>query len=371
MNPVVSNRMDSVQALRALAFLGIFLFHAEFWMNWPELGVSVFFVLSGFLLYINNCNVNLNTSHRACFRFSIHRVKKLYPLHILTMSCAIILSLISFVRDGVDVKGIVVLLAKIGLNITLLQTWIPYSNINTSLNGVAWFLSVTMFLYFTFPKLLKLIRKAKCGVALGLCLLCIFGGILLCIPMVYVLGSDSKIYGWFMYSFPIFRLTDFCVGCCVGRFFLFAKEKNFEIIIASLLEIFTLALTIIVLKIVANSDNFLLSAIFNRTSIYIPLAALWVFVFAMRKGIITIVLSNPLLIKLGNISQYLFLIHYVITQYCNYFLDSMDKPLDTHYRYMLIALELLVSILISCLYRRYEAKFLIIISKRYYKKIDC
>lgn len=44
------NKIDSFNILRAIAFMGIFMRHVEFKMQWAALGVSVFFVLSGFLL---------------------------------------------------------------------------------------------------------------------------------------------------------------------------------------------------------------------------------------------------------------------------------------------------------------------------------
>ena len=45
-----NSKIMSLQALRALAFLGIFLSHTNCYIQWPWLGVSTFFVLSGFLM---------------------------------------------------------------------------------------------------------------------------------------------------------------------------------------------------------------------------------------------------------------------------------------------------------------------------------
>ena len=45
----MNNRIQSVVALRGLAFTGIFLLHVGCPFQWSNLGVATFFVLSGFL----------------------------------------------------------------------------------------------------------------------------------------------------------------------------------------------------------------------------------------------------------------------------------------------------------------------------------
>ena len=54
-NPILNkkNKIESIQALRALAFLGIFFAHSHFFISWSALGVCVFFVMSGFALCIH------------------------------------------------------------------------------------------------------------------------------------------------------------------------------------------------------------------------------------------------------------------------------------------------------------------------------
>lgn len=47
---VKQQKLDSLQALRAIAFLGVFAFHTNirFFSSLGRWGVSVFFILSGF-----------------------------------------------------------------------------------------------------------------------------------------------------------------------------------------------------------------------------------------------------------------------------------------------------------------------------------
>lgn len=50
MAEVGSKRILSIQSLRGLSIIIIFIAHTGMLFNWSELGVSVFFVMSGFLM---------------------------------------------------------------------------------------------------------------------------------------------------------------------------------------------------------------------------------------------------------------------------------------------------------------------------------
>lgn len=59
----LNSKIMSLQALRALAFLGIFLSHTNCFIQWPWLGVSTFFVLSGFLMMRTHGGNNSSLYH--------------------------------------------------------------------------------------------------------------------------------------------------------------------------------------------------------------------------------------------------------------------------------------------------------------------
>lgn len=74
-------------------------------------------------------------------RFSYGKIKKLYPLHIITMLCAVLLFVVpNILKHTLSTSGVKYILGGVLYNVTLTQTWVPKIGINVSLNGVAWYL---------------------------------------------------------------------------------------------------------------------------------------------------------------------------------------------------------------------------------------
>lgn len=360
-NNVLREKIVSLQSLRALAFIGIFLCHAGSSIHWSALGVSIFFVMSGFLMEYTYNNRDMKVSLKENIKFSLKKIKKLYPLHILTMICAILLNVITTIyKGGFTKRAIIVLLGEIGLNVTLLQSWFPNANVNTSLNGVAWYLSVTMFLYIIYPYIRNWIKNKSRNILSVFCIAILVFEILSCIPWIYFLGSDSLVYRWFMYCFPLFRAGDFFIGCCFGKYYLEKMSdinSNKSLIKGTMLEIVGILITILVLQY--NSyihTTSILQAINNWTTIYIPLAVMWLYIFIANRGLFTKILNNRILIFIGNISAYTFLIHYVITRYVNSLCGFLNINLMGWMKMGLILIEFCFTILLSMLYIKITQK---------------
>ena len=358
-------KIESIQALRAISFLGIFLCHAGSSVHWSALGVSVFFVLSGFLLFYTYEDHTFYLSPKNNLKFSLNKIKKLYPLHIITMTCIVLLQLLSMLKQEITLSSIIKLFIKILLNVTLLQTWIPNNNINTSLNGVAWYLSVTMFLYFMFPWICKIIKKIRINFIPIICSFILILQLISCIPLIHYFGTNSPQYIWFMYCFPIFRLGDFFIGCCLGKLFMQHKSFNINFFITSIIEIIATIATIVVFQLLKlKTSNIFFVVLHNWTTVYIPIASMWVYLFVNKKGAITHLLSNKLLIYIGNISPYAFLIHYVVTQYTAAILKSFNININNIIYYIIILLQLVLSILLSIVYKKIHTNLITHFSKK-------
>ncbi len=151
-------KIDSIQALRGLGFIFIFLTHCSITPLFAAMAVSMFLVLSGFLLaskhYSNDemCQWGIVDS----FLYAKKKIENLYPLHIITMVLAVGI----YIRYRKPWEEIV---TNIILNVLLVQAWIPKQMYYFSLNGVSWYLSVCVFCYFIFPFVLKVMKKSGGG----------------------------------------------------------------------------------------------------------------------------------------------------------------------------------------------------------------
>lgn len=94
-------RIQSLQVVRALGFLGVFIAHCGVThVETGPWGVSLFFVLSGFVMVYTYYDRELPASWIQCIKFSAEKIRRLYPLHILMVFFALIIPQNALVRGG-------------------------------------------------------------------------------------------------------------------------------------------------------------------------------------------------------------------------------------------------------------------------------
>ena len=268
-------------------------------------------------------------------RFGIGKIKKLYPLHIITM----LLAMPYLVYAYLNYSGVGKILNptfKTLFNISLLQSWIPNSGFYFSLNAVSWYLSVSLFLYVTFPFILSLMKKyngIKTAVTVIVCVL------VLQVVMAFfsyhvqvdLLHSDNFVH-WFVYIFPVSRLEDFVIGCNLGYIFKNAnnnKEPNSKLY--SFMEMGVIAIIIVqwavyvlMISIPAKADPAIRSRNWwGLTVFWTVTSCSLVYLFAIDRGRISKILANKLLVFIGNMSANAFLIHQMVYRY----LDSLERKM--------------------------------------------
>ena len=211
-------RINAFQGLRGYAIILIFLSHCTFatnsfghsTTNWlGVLGVSLFIMLSGYLLvyqdHESNQIIPIDTLKR--------RLKRFYPLHIVTLLIALPFSISIFVDQFVKQSG------KLILNITLLQAWFPSSSVYFSFNAVSWYLSLTVFFIVGSTITLKKIKKIpKRIIPAVVILICLF-------ELIWCsLVKNMSIAHWLISILPIIRYFDYFAGGTL-RFCSFSQKR--------------------------------------------------------------------------------------------------------------------------------------------------
>ena len=209
--PRAGSRLPSLTGLRFAAAFLVFGFHlGVVHLFRPEssgdavighafghgaIGVSFFFVLSGFVL---TWSARPGQGARRIWQ---NRAAKIYPNHLVTALLALV------VVSGTGVGTVVP-------NLLLVQAWSPRPEVYFGLNTPAWSLSCEAFFYLCFPFLLPLVNRIAEGrlwPAAAALVAVVWG-----IPLL-TLGWTTPTAYWFVYVFPPTRIAEFCLGMVLAR----------------------------------------------------------------------------------------------------------------------------------------------------------
>lgn len=195
-----SRHLRSLTSLRFFAAAAVVVYHAGVWSSpdgqpyalarFAYLGVTFFFVLSGFVL------VWSSRASDTAGGFWRRRFARVWPVHALTFVVAVALGAAAVI----DARGPG---WSSMLNVTLLQAWSSDSDVIYGFNGVSWTLSCEAFFYALFPLLLPVARRlgGVVTVAAG------FGWLL-----VGMVAATAAGQSWLLVAFPAYRVGEFVVG---------------------------------------------------------------------------------------------------------------------------------------------------------------
>ncbi len=259
------------------------------------IGVNFFFILSGFVLAFKYQHIFIERRINK-IRFYTARFARIVPLHILTFLLSIPLVYHEILANKL-LSGI-----KAILNITLIQSYFPYEGIYFSYNSPSWSISDEMFFYLVFPFLIYLIPKIK-KYKISLLLV-----IILSVPVLVLLVPESYYHSIF-YINPFLRVVDFIGGISLYNIYIFLKHKKLKVNY-TLLELTSVIL--LVMFLVFHND---IPEVARYSYYYwIPIGFL-ILVFSFQRGIISKILSNRVLMHLGEISFGFYLLHLLVVQY--------------------------------------------------------
>ncbi|MFF7654690.1 acyltransferase family protein [Streptomyces sp. NPDC007983] len=308
-------RLPSLTALRWFPALAVFACHivqrgffadrrvGAALMRITTLGsiaVSVFFVLSGFIL---TWSARDGDSVATFWR---RRFAKIYPLHFVTfiMSALIIFSIGEPVLPGGSVwDGLVP-------NLLLMQSWLPEPRIVSGFNTPSWSLSCEFAFYLTFPLWYRLVRKIPvrrlwwCAAALA--------AAVICVPFVtsQFPASAETAPGmplnelWFAHWLPPVRMLEFVLGIVMALILRAGVWRGPGVGISALLLAAAFGLSQVV------PPMFTIAACSILPVALLITALADADVRGRRTG-----LRSALLVKLGEWSFAFYLVHFMVIRY--------------------------------------------------------
>ena len=285
-------RLEQLTFTRFLAAIIIVVFHFGLTIppfNYPSVsflfsnvGVSYFFVLSGFVMIIAYSKSGKPINPRTYYK---NRFARVYPIYIIALLLAIFMMWLCNIPVPKD---------ALTINFLMLQSWIP--PFPMLINRTGWTLSVEVLFYVSFPFLFNRIYSNYKFSVIAVWILSFW-------LLSQILSSYLQYIQWnlkhlpinhnLLYYFPLMHLNQFLIGNLFGILLLQTKEsysRNWDWLV-----IFLLAFTAALLKYQipnANYHNGFLALLFGCLLLF----------FSLNKGLITIICKNKALVFLGEVS---------------------------------------------------------------------
>lgn len=327
--------IKSLNFLRLVASVCVFLFHLEYRGPLGTIGISFFFVLSGFIITYNYYDkLTINNAPQ----FYILRLARIYPVYLLTLLLSLPLT------TNIEVKTLL-------LNALMLQSYIPEVKTFFSFNFVSWAVSNQMFFYVLTPVIFYLMHKINIIKAIKTYGVFIWVGLFILSYIVASFFSNTShietaySYNWWLLCIsPYFRLFDFLLGVVLCLIF---KEENSEkpdgyytcLEVCSLIAVF-----------VAYNAYFKYIGPLHYGLFFAPFTGFIIYVFAFQKGIISKTISNKMFVILGSLSFSFFMVHQLVIRYfAKYNMLTNDKLLHD---FAIFSVSILVSLILYFLYEK-------------------
>ncbi|MFD4376453.1 acyltransferase family protein [Streptomyces sp. NPDC058486] len=308
-------RLDTLTGLRFPAAFVVLLYHAALlpflgvpWLDSESaavtyydavahagaLGVTFFFVLSGFVLTWSARDTDTAP------RFWRRRFVKIVPNYVLVWALAMVVFAAPFtdLRTGL-------------LNLFMIQVWFPDFAVNFGVNPAGWSLGVEAVFYLAFPALFHLAKKIPAH-RLNHWVVAVVAGIIatpllseLLVPAGTAMmdtESDTSINQYFFsYILPLPRVLDFLLGILVARSVMAGRWRNIGMGWSG------------VLLAVSYAVGYFTPPIYSTRAVCVIPAALLIAAGALAddEGRFTL-FRNRVMVWLGDVSFAFYLVHYTV-----------------------------------------------------------
>jgi peptidoglycan/LPS O-acetylase OafA/YrhL len=270
-------------------------------------GVSLFFVLSGFVLAYNYLSPG-QTGLSRTKEFLAARVARVYPVYLVGVLLALPGFGLKLLRDDQPESALLSDLPVVLSALTLTQAWIP--SFACQLNCPGWSLSVEAFFYAMFPLLALALASRSRRSLLTIASSC--WALSVALGWGYVRGDPDGLGAAHLHSDalwlnvlkfnPLVRLPEFVIGMSAGLFFL--REPDFLGRKSSLVSV--CALGMILVSLIASTH---LPYPVMHNGLLTVLFAVLIYSLAAGQGPLVTFLSTPVMTLLGETSYALYIVH--------------------------------------------------------------
>lgn len=311
------NMIKPLTSLRFIFALMVFASHLSFLEHSPNesiryiyqyvfregyIGVSFFFILSGFILAYNYSTRILN-SITDIGNFLKARFARIYPLHLLTMLMAIPLS---FHTELCCIGNAELFLANLATNLLLVQAFFLDLGACCYLNGPSWSISVELFFYLMFPFLILITTRKLNTLSSN-----VFTISLISLGIAFIMWAvpNEFLSERLFYINPIIRCADFLLGIILFKVFDRLKNTNLKMDY-TIMEVISV---IVFIAFFALHNH--IPQVYRYSVYYWPPISILILILAFQMGFVSRMLSVKWLLILGEISFALYMFHQIVLRY--------------------------------------------------------
>lgn len=255
-------------------------------------GVSFFFVLSGFVISYSY-DERFRRGSTSAREFWVARIARIYPLHCLMLLVAAALGTCTLAN------GLLYWVKHFVANLFLCQAYVPYSEWFFSFNSPSWSLCCEQFFYLCFPFIVPLLRHPRrLYLLFAICAVAVVVGMHFTPPAI-----EKGVW----YVNPLTRFPDFLLGMIV-----YVCYRRFAPAVGSMrwgtwIEVISLSLLAAFYLLAPH-----IGQVYRYSCYYwFPIAGI-IFVFSLQQGYLSRLLSHRWLVLGGEISFGFYLIHHLL-----------------------------------------------------------
>jgi peptidoglycan/LPS O-acetylase OafA/YrhL len=324
-----------------------------------EVGMQLFFVLSGFVIHYNYAAIGHLPRPRNIAKFYIARFARIYPLYILFLTLQLVLHR--------DVRAFLFYMGMTQSWVYIIIKGVPLIGRLGSL--ITWSISTEWFFYWLYTKVALLLAwsQRRLTAALVLTVLALLGLVL----AVFIFLHDQEVnafaqaawgkpgdffFTWLIAFSPVGRLPPFLIGIATAHIFMTGyhqpvgeSERRLGIVLL------TLALACVISMCGAQSVG---NRYVSSTALFVYSLSIAVIIFccARYRSLFSRILSIPLLIVCGNASYSIYLFHQSILEMTRVREALPWTWFNVFYVDVRFAAAMLITIVFAAvMYRVYEA----------------